>query len=424
MGLLLAKEFYSMSEQSQSLSFYDRPNVEKTILPIGGGVPIGLEGVFNSKLGIGGAYGSWGESYSNARLPIFVETRLGAPLEPDDLLNLSELGFDYRQHIPDLNKAEHLELELEVGARLLKKALETLKWNASEVAGVLIGMSGPVADDYVSRICQMAGIPASALKVSVHKACDGSMGALHLSLNPELSKPGQVNIAELLRGKKVLVGGIEGLSRFTSGARDRNALQLFGNGMGVIGVVPGETMKLLVGRSFENYDEEGLLAVRMYYPHSNPDPKAESLVDVVQEQDDHIRVAGLMNEPKDGASIEMAGLMGMVKLFVRTGVQVVEDVYREYRALMDKLGESGKSIQIGIVHHANYKINTLKAKHLSKLGIEFPMPWLLNDFGNVSAASNMIAFLRKLHEIQPGDHVLFDGFGAGTYYDVMAVSMG
>jgi len=38
--------------------------------------------------------------------------------------------------------------------------------------------------------------------------------------------------------KKVLVGGIEGLSRFTSHAHDKNALQLFGNGAGVIGVIP------------------------------------------------------------------------------------------------------------------------------------------------------------------------------------------
>jgi 3-oxoacyl-[acyl-carrier-protein] synthase III len=413
-----------MSEKSQSLSFYERPNVETTILPVGGGVLMGLEAVYNSALGIGGAYGSWGESYSNSRLPSFVEERLGTPLVAEDVLNLTELGFDFRQHIPNLDNAQHLELELEVGARLLRKALETLKWDASDVAGVLIGMSGPVADDYVERISQMAGIPDSALKVSVHKACDGSMGALHLALNPNLSKPGDFNIAEHLRGKKVLVGGIEGLSRFTCGARDKNALQLFGNGMGVIGVVPDGTMKLLVGRSFEAYDVEGLLAVRMYYPHSKPNPSAGPLVDVMQENADHIRISGLMNEPKDGASIEMAGLMGMVKLFVRNGVQVVEEVYREYHALMDRLGDSGKSITLGIVHHANYKINALKAKHLSKLGIEFPMPWLLQDFGNVSAASNMIAFLRKLNEIKPGDHILFDGFGAGTYYDVMAVSMG
>lgn len=412
-----------MSETLPSISFYERPNVEKSVLQIGSGVPLGLEGVYSPELGIGGAYGSWGQSYSNSNLPTFVEHRLGEPLSADDILNLSELGFDYRQHIPDLTESEHLELELEVGSRLLQKAMQVCGWKPAEVEGVLIGLSGPVSDDYVRRISHMAGIPDSALKVSVHKACDGSMGALHLALNPQLSKPGQVNVAEELKGKKLLVGGIEGLSRFTNGSRDKNALQLFGNGMGAIGVVPGETLKLLVGKSFENYDEEGLLAVRMYYPHSRPNPASDSLVDVVQDDAAHIRVAGLMNEPKDGASIEMAGLMGMVKLFVRTGVQVVADVYGEYQSLMEKIGRSGKSITMGIVHHANYKINALKAKHLSKLGIEFPMPWLLNDFGNVSAASNMIAFLRKLPDLKLGDHILFDGFGAGTYYDVMAVSM-
>lgn len=413
-----------MSESLTRVSFYDRPNVEKQIIPIGDGVPLGMEGVYNPEVGIGGAYGSWGQSYSNSNLPPFVERRLGEPLNAEDVLNLSELGFDYRQHIPDLTEAQHLELELEVGSRLLQRALQVCGWNPSEVEGVLIGLSGPVSNDYVRQISHMAGIPDAALKVSVHKACDGSMGALHLALNPELSRSAPLNVAEHLQGKKVLVGGIEGLSRFTNGSKDKNALQLFGNGMGVIGVVPGENMKFLVGKSVENYDEEGLLAVRMYYPHSRPELTADSLVDVVQDEVNHIRIAGLMNEPKDGASIEMAGLMGMVKLFVRTGVQVVADVYNEYQSMTERIGQSGKSITMGIVHHANFKINALKAKHLSKLGIEFPMPWLLNDFGNVSAASNMIAFLRQLPEIKLGDHILFDGFGAGTYYDVMAVSMG
>jgi 3-oxoacyl-[acyl-carrier-protein] synthase III len=52
------------------------------------------------------------------------------------------------------------------------------------------------------------------------------------------------------------------------------------------------------------------------------------------------------------------------------------------------------------------------------------MPWVLSEFGNVSAASNMIAFLRKLTSLKPGDHVLFDSFGAGTYYDALAVELG
>jgi 3-oxoacyl-[acyl-carrier-protein] synthase III len=250
------------------------------------------------------------------------------------------------------------------------------------------------------------------------------MGALHLALNPELSNDEDLNIAEELQGKKVLVGGIEALSRLTSHAKDKNALQLFGNGAGVIGIVPGETMKFLTGKSHENYDEDGLLQLRMFYPHSKERIPGKSMLETQVDSVKNIRIAGLMHEPPDGAPILMAGLMGMVKLFVRTGVDVVTDVFHEYHSLMDHIGRTGQSFEVAIVHHANYKINLLKAKQLMKNGVNLKMPWLLSDFGNVSAASCMIAFLRQLQSLKPGDHVLFDGFGAGTYYDVMAVSMG
>jgi 3-oxoacyl-[acyl-carrier-protein] synthase III len=138
----------------------------------------------------------------------------------------------------------------------------------------------------------------------------------------------------------------------------------------------------------------------------------------------HFRIAGLMHEPDDGTPVSMAGPMGMVKLFVRTGVQVVKDLYKEYESIMDRFGQVDKSFAVTIVHHANLKINQLKEKHLHKEGINIEMPWLLSDFGNVSAASNMIAFLRYLSKFKPGDRVLIDGFGAGTYYDVLAVTLG
>jgi len=415
-----------MTENAQPVpvSFYERPNVENEILPIAGGVKIGIERVTNSALGLGGAYGGWGDNYNNQTLPGFVGRRLGTELPESDVMNLGELGFHHRMHIPDLSEADHIELEVEVGARLVRAAAQANGWEPDEVDGLLVGMSAPVSDDYVAQIARRAGMREDALKVSVHKACDGSMGALNLAINPDLAIPGGMNVAEELAGKKALVGGIEGLSRFTSHARDKNALQLFGNGMGLFGVVPGENMKLLAGRSHENYDQEGLLQVRMYYPHSKEMAPGKSLLEIQQDGNSHIRVAGMMHEPQDGLPIVMAGLMGMVKLFVRSGVEVVTDVHQQYQALMEKLGQSGRSINVAIAHHANYKINLLKAKQLGKEGINFPMPWLLHDFGNVSAASCAIAFLRQLQEIKPGDHVLFDGFGAGTYYDVMAVSMG
>lgn len=409
---------------TESHSFFERKTAVREDIKVGSQtIPFAFEGVTNSALGVGGAYGTWGESYDNTRLRDLVSMRRGEPLLDEDVMNLSELGFESRHHIQDLSEEDHLEAEVQVGAKILTEAARANHWSPSEVDAVLIGMSGPVADDYVSQICQRAGIPDRALKVSVHKACDGSVGSLNLALNPQLGRKGNMNIAEELKGKKVLLGGIEGLSRFTSRSRDKYALQLFGNAAGVIGVIPGETFKFLVGKEFEAYDDEGVLAVRMYYPHSR---KVEdgSQIEVTQDSPTTIRVAGLMHEPDHDGPIAMAGPMGMVKLFVRTGVKVVTDVFNEYAALMDRLGTPERKISVGIVHHANYKINQLKAKQLQGAGIEFPMPWLMKDFGNVSAASNMVVFLRQLPFIKPGDNVLFDGFGAGTYYDVLAVTMG
>lgn len=415
-----------MIGENTTASFFDRPNVEKEVIDIGQRIPFGLERVSNPAVGIGGVYGTWGESYDNASLPSFLEQRLGHPLQANETLNLSELGFRNRHHIPlNLTREEHTRLEIEVGARFLREAIKACNWQPSEVDAVLIGMSAPVSEDYLNTISRLAGIPESALKVATHKACDGSTSSLHLALNPDLPENDQLdqNIAESLYGKKVLVGGIEGLSRFISSSHDANALQLFGNAAGVLGVIPGKTMKFLAGQSREVFDDEGVLQVAMYYPHSKH-TNGETNIDVTEPMTNNIRIAGLMHEPIDGSSITMAGPMGMVKLFVRTGVQVVRDVYSAYQSKLDELGMAGKSVAVAIVHHANYKINKLKEKHLRNEGIVLPMPWLLSEFGNVSAASNMIAFLRELPNLKPLDHVLIDGFGAGTYYDTLAVELG
>lgn len=413
--------------KSKTESFFDRSGIEKGVIDVGPGIPFGIEKVTNPSVGIGGVYGTWGESFDNESLPSFIEERLGHPLQADEKLNLAELGFRNRHHVPlDLTREQHAQVEVEVGSKFLTEAIKACNWNPSEVEGVLIGMSAPISEDYLNRITQAAGIPHSALKVSTHKACDGSTSCLHLALNPELPENLQLdlNIAEALLGKKVLVGGIEGLSRFVGSSHDANALQLFGNAAGVLGVIPGRTMKFLAGKSHEVFDNEGVLQVQMYYPHSGQKTEGDTNIDVTEPLENNIRIAGLMHEPSDGSSITMAGPMGMVKLFVRTGVQVVRDVYAAYQAKLEELGMAGRSLAVAIVHHANYKINKLKEKHLQNEGIVLSMPWLLSDFGNVSAASNMIAFLRQLPSMKPFDHILIDGFGAGTYYDALAVELG
>lgn len=418
-----------MSEQNNAsetaVSFYEQPHVMMGFIPIGAGTPIGIERVFHAEIGIGGAYGTWGPGYDNQALTAVMKKHFGDAFTDQDAMDLAQLGFVSRHHAPELTEEEHIELEVEVGARFLREAAAANGWQPEEVAGVMIGMTLPVSDDYTERIARTAGIPESAIKVSIHKACDGSMGALHLLLNPELAVHKQMNrnLAQELAGKKVLVGGIEGLSRYLQKSYDKSALQLFGNGAGIIGVIPGENMKFLVGEAYEAFDEQGVLEVSMYYPHSRKRVAGQSLIEVSQAGDNHFRVAGLMHEPENGDPVVMAGPMGMVKLFVRTGVDVVGRVYNRYQSLMEEKG-TPKEITVAIVHHANFKINRLKAKRLMDDGINLSMPWILSEFGNVSAASNMIAFLRKLPSIHRGDHILFDGFGAGTYYDAFAVSLG
>src|SRR4026209_1857492 len=267
------KGAYEMTLENvrQAVSFFDRPGIEKGMINIANGIPFAMERVTNSSVGIGGVYGTWGDSYSNDTLAGFLEERLGHPLLPDQKLNLSELGFRNRHHVPlDLTTDEHTRLEVEIGARFLSAAIRACNWLPSEVEAVLIGMSAPITEDYLNRITKAAGIPDSALKVAIHKACDGSTSSLHLALNPDLPENLQLdqNIAESLYGKKVLVGGIEGLSRFIVSSHDANALQLFGNAAGVVGVIPGQTMKFLAGKSREVFDDEGVLQVAMYYPHS------------------------------------------------------------------------------------------------------------------------------------------------------------
>jgi len=63
---------------TNSVSFFDRPNVVKETIPVDGGIPFGYEVVINSAVGVGGVYGSWGESYDNSRTRELVEIVTGA----------------------------------------------------------------------------------------------------------------------------------------------------------------------------------------------------------------------------------------------------------------------------------------------------------------------------------------------------------
>jgi hypothetical protein len=137
-----------MTAENIKVSFFDRPNIAKGMINVGQGIPFGIECVTNPAIGIGGVYGTWGESYDNASLPAFLEQRLGHPIPANERLNLSELGFLNRHHVPlNLTREQHTQLEIEIGTRFLKEAIHACNWQPSEVEAVLIGMSA-LSEDY------------------------------------------------------------------------------------------------------------------------------------------------------------------------------------------------------------------------------------------------------------------------------------
>jgi hypothetical protein len=48
--------------------FFSQPRVQQETIPIGGGIPLGIARVSHAALGIGGAYGAWGQSYDNVTM--------------------------------------------------------------------------------------------------------------------------------------------------------------------------------------------------------------------------------------------------------------------------------------------------------------------------------------------------------------------
>src|SRR5512146_2953864 len=120
-------------DQGKVTSFFEEAGVEKTTIPVGDGVPFGVKRVTNEQVGIGGAYGTWGDSYDNEAMSGFLEKHLGQPVPDKERLNLAELGFRSRHHIPPITDEQNVDVEVQVGARLLREAMQACGWEPREV---------------------------------------------------------------------------------------------------------------------------------------------------------------------------------------------------------------------------------------------------------------------------------------------------
>jgi len=84
----MSSEKLSGNPIEMGTSFFDRPDVKLETIPVGEGIPLGLESVFDSRSGIGGAYGSWGKSFNNEDLINLIESWLDKSVQTEEKMNL------------------------------------------------------------------------------------------------------------------------------------------------------------------------------------------------------------------------------------------------------------------------------------------------------------------------------------------------
>jgi len=94
----------------------------------------------------------------------------------------------------------------------------------------------PLREDYGRPHRGAAGIPDSALKVSVTRPVT-ALGALNLAMNPDLPRTGVASVTCGGVVRRAAGGGNRGAEPVMLRTRDRQALQLFGNGAGIFGVI-------------------------------------------------------------------------------------------------------------------------------------------------------------------------------------------
>jgi 3-oxoacyl-[acyl-carrier-protein] synthase III len=390
----------------------------KEMLPVGEGVAYyPKEFLGNPEVGLGGVHAGWGKVLTNEQLPDYISGIIGRELEPGEILQLDGMGFESRYRTDYLDRRMQERAEWELGIRMLKTALKKNGWSTSEIGFLAVGMSSPVCEDVTVRLAREVGIPEEATKITVHKACDSTGHALNLLLD---EKNG-------FYGKKGLLFGLEGLSRGLSErdgvgqTRDVQAHQLFANGAGIIGLVPGVTLLPISVRSEDLGDPKGALRASVDY---RMPPEGKEVEVRIDEKNNHIVVAGRIAKPTNGEGIHMYSNKGMLGQFGIGTADLIAPVTEETRKRLEFNGDANGMYDWIVQHHPNYKILLSQSKRLLRghgISLRMDEHWKIHNYGNVSAASLVIDMLETSGDMRPGTVGLIVAYGAGAHYDVMSV---
>jgi len=361
---------------------------------------LSLERVTRPEVGMAGAAARWGQKYEEEEIEAIIARVFGK-----ESMDFGNTGFSEIYRVPEGYSPEQaFEEEMMMMERLVNSTLELNSWKPEQVDALCFGGSPLILPDYGYAIAQATGLTHLKPKTDIfnyYLACNAGGRAL---------KDALTNSQE----KNVLVVAMEGLTRQVEGfdkqKSDPLSMRVFSDGAAAVGVVPGKTLTHLLGESKAVEDKHGALAA------------IGAWRDLLDSEGDLIQVVNNITmirlpSPTDGKKISMKG-WETTKLFLRNVPPVIKRVYEQHREQYPE-----KEIKMIVAHHPSLGVSELIKGKLKKMGIETPMPWVVND-GNSSGATTLIALVRLMKEFNPGDHIMVASFGAGISIDVFVVKVG
>ena len=322
---------------------------------------------------------------------VLTNQDLEAIVETSDEWIRSRTGIEER-HIADMETST-ADLAAEAG----KKALDVANILARDVDLIIVATSTPehIFPSTASLVQDRLGAThAGAYDLSA--ACSGFVYALDQAASKV--RTGDVEVA--------LVIGAETMSRVMNWS-DRSTCILFGDGAGAMVVrgfsEPGGIMSSLLRSDGSGWD---LLGVPTVGSRDAYLPEQTSKGDEIDEENPFRPTRELHRLHMNGREV------------YRFANRVVADSVREVARKADLEIED---IDLIVPHQANQRIMEMVAKQL-----KIPEDRLYSNvarYGNTSAASVPLAMVEAIEEgrVQPGDNVVFVGFGGGLSWAALAL---
>lgn len=326
----------------------------------------------------------WGMSVPER---ILTNKELEAIVETSDEWITSRTGIRERRIADERESTTHLALQS------AQKALEEANLLPTDIDLIVVATSTP-EHVYPSTACmvqdQLGAIRAGAYDLSA--ACSGFVYGLDMA--SAKIRAGDINHA--------LVIGAETNSRVLNWS-DRGTCILFGDGAGAVVLsassTPGGILSSTLRSDGAGWDMLGIPTV------GSRDTFLQEKLEEEAESDDRIRY-------------EMHRLHMNGREVFRFATRVIGDSIKE---VLRTAGIELSELSLIVPHQANQRIFDSAAR-----GLKIPAETFYSNvakYGNTSAASIPIALCEAIDEgrIQPGDNLVFIGFGGGLTWAAMAL---